>query len=50
MCEVGTTLLSARWLVPNAQVFSALDLAGRNDPWYARTLDQLGVQRLPALG
>jgi hypothetical protein len=44
--DVGTTLLSARWLAPNAQVLSALDLAGHDDPWYARTLDQLGVQRL----
>jgi hypothetical protein len=42
----GTTLLSARWLAPDAEVVSTLDLAEIEDPWYARTLDQLGVQRL----
>jgi hypothetical protein len=42
----GTTLLSARWLAPNAEVVSALGLAEIADPWYARTLDELGVQRL----
>jgi len=44
--DAGTTLLTARWLVPQAQVLSALDLSGRDDPWYAHTLDRLGVQRL----
>ena len=29
-----------------AQVLSALDLSGRDDPWYASTLDRLGVLRL----
>jgi hypothetical protein len=42
----GTTLLSARWLAPHAQAISALELAGVDDPWYARTLDRLGVQKL----
>lgn len=42
----GTTLLSARWLVPHARAVSVLDLAEIQDPWYARTLDRLGVQRL----
>lgn len=42
----GTTLLSARWLAPHAQAVSMLDLADTQDPWYARTLDRLGVQRL----
>jgi hypothetical protein len=42
----GTTLLSARWLAPHAQAVSMLDLAEIEDPWYARTLDRLGVQRL----
>jgi hypothetical protein len=44
--DAGTTLLTARWLAPQAEVFSALNLSGRDDPWYARTLDRLGVQRL----
>jgi len=44
--DAGTTLLTARWLVPQAQVLSVLDLSGRDDPWYARTLDRLGVQPL----
>ena len=42
----GTTLLSARWLVPQARALSALGLTGIDDRWYARTLDRLGVQRL----
>ncbi|MPZ44800.1 MAG: hypothetical protein GEV05_15640 [Betaproteobacteria bacterium] len=45
--DAGTTLLTARWLVPHAHAFSALELAGRgDDAWYVRTLDRLGVQRL----
>jgi hypothetical protein len=44
--DAGTTLLSARWLAPQAQIVSALAFAGRDDPWYARTLDRLGVERL----
>jgi len=44
--DAGTTLLSARWLAPQAQTLAALDFSGRDDPWYARTLDRLGVQRL----
>ncbi len=42
----GTTLLSACWLAPHAQTVSALELTGIHDPWYARTLERLGVQRL----
>ena len=45
--DAGTTLLTARWLVPQAHAVSALELAGRgDDAWYSRTLDRLGVQRL----
>jgi hypothetical protein len=44
--DAGTTLLSARWLAPHARALSVLELAGIDDPWYARTLDRLGVQRL----
>jgi hypothetical protein len=44
--DAGTTLLSARWLAPQAQAISALDIAGIDDPWYAQTLERLGVQRL----
>ena len=44
--DTGTTLLSARWLAPRAQAISALELAGIDDPWYARTLARLGVQQL----
>ena len=44
--DAGTTLLSARWLAPQAEAVSAFAFAGRDDPWYARTLDRLGVQRL----
>ena len=44
--DAGTTLLSARWLAPQAQALSALEMAGIEDPWYARTLEHLGIQRL----
>jgi hypothetical protein len=44
--DAGTTLLSSRWLVPQAEAISALDVAGIEDPWYARTLDRLRVRRL----
>jgi hypothetical protein len=44
--DAGTTLMSARWLAPHAQAVSAFSFTGRNDPWYANTLDKLGVQRL----
>ena len=42
----GTTLLSARWLAPHAQALSALEPGALDDPWYAHTLDRLGVRRL----
>ncbi len=42
----GTTLLSARWLAPHAQTLSALEPGALDDPWYAHTLDRLGVRRL----
>jgi hypothetical protein len=44
--DAGTTLLSARWLTPRAEAISALDIAGIDDPWYAQTLERLGVRRL----
>lgn len=45
--DAGTTLLSARWLAPQAHIVSALTFAGRGDDhWYVRTLDRLGVERL----
>jgi hypothetical protein len=42
----GTSLLSARWLAPQARAVSLIDLADTRDPWYGRTLDRLGVERL----
>ncbi|MCC7082020.1 MAG: hypothetical protein IT530_15200 [Burkholderiales bacterium] len=44
--DTGTTLMSARWLAPQAQAISALELSAMDDPWYARTLERLGVQSL----
>ncbi|MGK2913434.1 MAG: hypothetical protein ACSLE5_03085 [Porticoccaceae bacterium] len=45
--DTGTTLLSARWLAPQAQALSVLHhVEGLSDPWYVRTLNRLGVELL----
>jgi len=45
--DTGTTLLSARWLAPQAQAVSVLNqLTEMRDPTYLRALDCLGVEWL----
>lgn len=44
--DTGTTLLSARWLAPQAEALSALRFTGLDDPHYETVLRRLGVTLL----
>ena len=44
--DIGTSLMTARWIAPRAQVVSAMHPAGYRDAHFAATLRALGVELL----